>query len=97
MQEAKMGLRAEVVGEVSEVEPEAKYCVVHSNSRVRGAKELNLRVRVTDQTSIKEGKEARSFDDIRIGDRVWLRYDRKGGALIAESIVIKSHEKSHEE
>ena len=83
---------AEVVGEVTEVERSPRSLVVHSSSWVKGGNELNLRVEVIDGTSIREGKEAKYFSDIRVGDKVWLRYERNGEMPIAQLIVIKGHE-----
>ncbi len=91
MQVASRASQAEVVGEVNEVDPMAKSLVVQSNSRVKGARELNVEVAVTDTTSIKEGTASKRFDDIRVGDKIWMKYERKGKTLIAESIRIKSH------
>ena len=90
MQGAKMALPAMVVGEVTEVELLPRHLVVHSRSWVRGGQELNLRVGVIDQTSIREGRVIRHLSDIRVGDKVWLKYERKDGTLVAESICIKS-------
>ena len=93
MEVTKVGRPAEVAGEVTEVELMPQCIVVHSNSRVKGAKEIDLRVRVTHNTSITEGNLAKRFGDIRIGDRVWLKYEQKGDTLIAESVRIKGHER----
>ncbi len=89
MQAEKTALPSEMVGEVSEIEPMAKSLVIHSNSRVKGAQELNIRVGVTDKTSIKEDKELKRFGDMRIGDKIWVKCERRGDSLIAESIIIK--------
>jgi hypothetical protein len=93
MQATKVGRLVGVAGEVTEVELAPQGIVVHAHSRVKGStKEVDLGVKVTHNTSIKEGHLGKGFGDIRIGDRVWLRYEQKGDTLIAESIRIKGHE-----
>ena len=92
MQATKVGRPVEVAGEVTEFELVPQCIVVHSHSRMKGAKEVELRLRVTHNASIKEGNLAKRFGDIRIGDRVWLRYEQQGDTLVAKSIHIKGHE-----
>ncbi len=89
---AQTALPSELVGQVNEIDPATKCLVVQSNSRVKGARELCLRVSVTDKTNIREGKAAKRFEDIMVGDKVWLKCERKGDSATAESIIIKGHD-----
>ncbi len=92
MHMAQTVLPSEMVGHVSEIEPTARCIVVQSNSRVKGARELNLRVGVTEMTSVREGKADKRFEDIKVGDKVWLKCERKGDMVTAALIIIKGHD-----
>lgn len=48
---------------------------------------------VTDQTVIKEGRTAKRLTDLRIGDRVWMRFERVDSGDIARMIVVKQSAK----
>jgi hypothetical protein len=37
---------------------------------------------------IHEGKTVKTLADIKVGDRVWMKYDRSSDRLIADSIRI---------
>jgi len=37
---------------------------------------------------IREGKVAKSLSDIKVGDRVWLQYQRSNDRLVAETIRL---------
>lgn len=78
-----------VRGEVTAVEPGAKSLVVKA---MRGKKELTVGVDVTDKTVIRRGKAHKTLADIKVGDRVWMKYERTSGKLVAEDIhILKSH------
>jgi len=74
-----------VRGEVTAVEPGAKSLVVKA---MPGKKELTVGVDVTDKTIIREGKAHKTLGDIRVGDRVWMKYQRTNDKLVADFIRI---------
>ena len=74
-----------VSGEVTAVEPGAKTMVVKA---MEGKKVLDVGVDVTDKTIIREGKTNKTLGDIKVGDRVWMKYEKTSDKLIAEYIRI---------
>ena len=76
-----------VRGEVTAVEPGAKTMVVKA---MEGKKALDVGVDVTDKTIIREGKVNKTLGDIKVGDRVWMKYEKTSDKLVAESIRILS-------
>lgn len=74
-----------VRGEVTAVEPGAKTMVVKA---MEGKKALDVGVDVTDKTIIREGKANKTLGDIKVGDRVWMKYEKASDKLVAEYIRI---------
>ncbi len=74
-----------VRGEVTAVEPGAKTMVVKA---MEGKKALDVGVDITDKTIIREGKANKTLGDIKVGDRVWMKYEKTGNGLMADSIRI---------
>jgi hypothetical protein len=74
-----------VRGEVTAVETGAKTMVVKA---MEGKKSLDVGVDVTDKTIIREGKAAKTLGDIKVGDRVWMRYEKTNDKLVANFIRI---------
>ena len=74
-----------VRGEVTAVEPEAKTMVVKV---MEGKKTLDVGVDVTDKTIIREGKTNKTLGDLKVGDRVWMKYEKSNDKLAADYIRI---------
>lgn len=74
-----------VRGEVTAVEPGAKTMVVKA---MEGKKELTVGVDITDKTIIREGKASKTLGDVKVGDRVWMKYEKSSDKLIADFIRI---------
>jgi hypothetical protein len=74
-----------VRGEVTAVEPGAKTMVVKA---MEGKKALDVGVDVTDKTIIREGKISKKLDDIKVGDQVWMRYEKTSDKLVADFVRI---------
>ncbi|MGD0264190.1 MAG: hypothetical protein ABSD47_04425 [Candidatus Methylomirabilota bacterium] len=74
-----------VRGEVTAVETGAKTMVVKA---MEGKKALDVGVDVTDKTIIREGKISKKLDDIKVGDRVWMRYEKSSDKLVADFVRI---------
>lgn len=80
-----------ISGTVTAVVPDAKTLVVavpqgKNNTLVVGAS-------VTDQTVIKEGKTRKRLTDLKVGNHVWMRFERVSSGDIAHLIVVKQAEK----
>ncbi len=85
---AQAGKKAEyhrVRGEVTAVEPGAKTMVVKA---MEGKKALDVGVDVTDKTIIRERKATKMLGDIKVGDRVWMKYEKTNDRLVADFIRI---------
>ena len=74
-----------VRGEVTAVEPGAKTMVVKA---MEGKKALDVGVDVTDKTIIREGKASKTLTDIKVGDRVWMKYEKANDKLVADFVRI---------
>ncbi len=74
-----------VRGEVTAVEPGAKTLVVKA---MEGNKPLDVGVDVTDKTIIREGKVNKTLADLKVGDRVWMKYERTADKLVADDVRI---------
>ena len=74
-----------VRGEVTAVDSNAKTMAVKWSRRKR---EKNVNVHVPDKASIREGKATKTLADIKVGDRVWMRYEQTNGKDVAEAIHI---------
>jgi hypothetical protein len=74
-----------VRGEVTAVEPGARTMVVKA---MEGKKALDVGVDVTDKTIIRQGKANKTLDDIKVGDRVWMRYEKTSDKLVADFVRI---------
>ncbi len=72
-------------GEVTAVEPGANTMVIKAPE---GKKELTVGVDVNDKTIIREGKAAKTLADVKVGDKVWMKYERVNDKLVANYIRI---------
>jgi hypothetical protein len=74
-----------VRGEVTAVEPGAKTMVVKA---MEGKKTLDVGVDITGKTIIRQGKANKTLDDIKVGDRVWMKYEKASDKLVADFVRI---------
>ncbi len=72
-------------GEVTAVEPGARTMTVKT---MQGKKELTVGVDITDKTVIRQGRAHKTLPDLKVGDRVWMRYERTNDKLVADYIRI---------
>jgi len=80
-----------ISGTVSAVEPEAKTFEVKVP---RGKEEaLIVGASVTDRTVIREGKTKKKLADLKVGDHVWMKFERASSGDVAKMIVIKPEKK----
>ncbi|PWB77130.1 MAG: hypothetical protein C3F08_10420 [Candidatus Methylomirabilota bacterium] len=81
---AGTGMRT-ISGTVTAVVPEAKTLVV---TAPQGKDTLTVGVSVTEHTVIKEGKVKKRLDDVKVGDRVRIKFERVSSGDVAQSIVV---------
>jgi hypothetical protein len=74
-------------GVVTHVEPTAAPPTLVMKT-MAGKEELIVGVDVPANTIIREGKTAKQLEDIHVGDRVWMRWDRLDNRLVADQIHI---------
>src|SRR5574337_1028766 len=76
-----------ISGTVTAVVPDAKTLVVTVPKGETDA--LVVGARVTDQTVMKEGTAKKRLEELNVGDRVWMKFERVSDGDIAQVIVIK--------
>ncbi|MDD5558973.1 hypothetical protein [Candidatus Methylomirabilis sp.] len=76
-----------ISGTVTAVVPDAKTLVVTVPRGTTDA--LVVGARVTDQTVMKEGTAKKRLEELNVGDRVWMKFERVSDGDIAQVIVIK--------
>jgi Cu/Ag efflux protein CusF len=80
-----------VRGEVTAVEVAAKTLTVKT---MRNKKEDIIGVEVPDAVKVTQGKAAKTLADIKVGDHVWMKYDRMSNKLVADEIHILPPQKT---
>ncbi len=77
-----------VRGEVTSVDAGAKTLTVKA---LRSKETETVGVEVPDTVKITQGKMTKTLGDIKVGDRVWMKYDRMSDKLVADQIrILKS-------
>ena len=89
--EKEMAADRTVRGEVTAVETTAKTLTVKT---MRNKKEEIVGVEVPDTAKITQGKTAKALSDIKVGEHVWMKYDRMSDKLVADQIHILPPQKT---
>lgn len=76
-----------VRGAVMAVEPSASPATL-TLKVMRGKQAETVGVDVPATATIHEGKATKTLADVKVGDRVWMKYDRINDKLVADSIRI---------
>lgn len=76
-----------VRGEVTAVEAGANPPTLVVKA-MRGKQELTVGVDITDKTVIHQGKTKKTPTDIKVGDRVWMKYEQTKEKQVADEIHI---------
>ncbi len=80
-----------ISGTVSAVEPERGTVEVKAP---RGkADALVVGASVTERTVIREGKTTKGLADFKVGEHVWMKFERASSGDVAKMIVIKPEKK----
>ncbi len=85
--EKEVGVDRIVRGEVTHVETAATPPTLTVSVK-RGKQADTVGVDVPSTAKITEGKTVKTLADIKVGDRVWMRYDRTSNGLVADQIHI---------
>ncbi len=85
--EKEVGVDRIVRGEVTHVESTATPPTLTVRVK-RGKQTDTVGVDVPSTAKITEGKATKTLADIKVGDRVWMRYDRTSNGLVADQIHI---------
>lgn len=80
-----------ISGTVTAVVPDAKTLVVTVPKGETDA--LVVGAWVTDQTVLKEGKTKKRLEDLKVGDHVWIKFERVSSGDIARTILVKQSTK----
>jgi len=81
----------QITGEVSAVNATAMSIIVTKKIR---DKIMETVVTIDNETKIMKEKENKSFADIKIGDKVVVKYAKVDGKNMAKSIAIKPEQRS---
>ncbi len=73
----------QVTGEVTAVDAAAKTLTVKGKAG-------DVALTADDKTTVKVGKEKKTLADVKVGDKVTVRYAEMDGKNIAKSIIIKA-------
>ncbi len=85
--EKENGVDRIVRGKVTHVEASATPPTMTMNV-MRGKQAETVGVDVPASAKIMQGKATKTLADIKVGDRVWMRYDRMSKGLVADQIRI---------
>lgn len=73
----------QVTGEVTAVDATAKTLTVKGKAG-------DVALTADDKTTVKIGKEKKALGDIKVGDKVTVRYTEMDGKNVAKSIIVKA-------
>ncbi|MDQ7787710.1 MAG: DUF5666 domain-containing protein [Thermodesulfovibrionales bacterium] len=80
----------QVTGEVKAVDTKAMTLTVTKKMKTGAEDTLAL---VNDKTRIMMGKDKKLLADLKVGDKVTVKYTEADGKMVAKSIAIKTEEK----
>ena len=83
--EKEVGPDRTVRGEVTAVEIPGKTLTVKT---MKGKKAETVGVEIPETAKITEGKATKTLADIKVGDRVWMKYDRMTDKLVADQVRV---------
>lgn len=73
----------QVTGEVTAIDATAKTLTVKGRAG-------DVALTADDKTSVKVGKEQKSLADVKVGDKVRVKYTEMDGKNVAKSIIVKA-------
>lgn len=73
----------QVTGEVTAIDAAAKTLTVKGKAG-------DVALTADDKTTVKIGKEKKALGDVKVGDKVTVRYTEMDGKNVAKSIIVKA-------
>ena len=83
----------QVTGEVKAVDTKAMTLTVTKKMKTKAEDTM---VTVNDKTKIMMGKDKKLLADLKVGDKVTVKYSEADGKMVAKSVAIKTEEKKAE-
>ena len=83
----------QVTGEVKAVDTKAMTLTVTKKMKTKAEDTM---ITVNDKTKITMGKDKKLLADLKVGDKVTVKYSEADGKMVAKSVAIKTEEKKAE-
>jgi len=83
----------QVTGEVKAVDTKAMTLTITKKMKTKAEDTM---VTVNDKTRVMMGKDKKLLADLKVGDKVTVKYSDADGKMVAKSIAIKTEEKKAE-
>jgi len=73
-------------GEIASIDQAAKTVTIKAK---RNGKETTVAALLDEHTAIRDGRNSKSFADLKIGERVRIYYERQGNQDLARNILVQ--------
>jgi Cu/Ag efflux protein CusF len=73
-------------GEIASIDRAKKMVTVKSK---RNGKEITVAAQLDDRTAIMDGRNSKSFADLKVGERVRMYYERQDNRELARNILVQ--------
>ena len=73
-------------GEIASIDRAKKMVTVKTK---RGGKEITVAAQLDDRTAIMDGRNSKSFADLKVGERVRMYYERQDNRELARNILVQ--------
>jgi hypothetical protein len=73
-------------GEIASIDRAKKMVTVKTK---RNGKEITVAAQLDDRTAIMDGRNSKSFGDLKVGERVRMYYERQDNRQLARNILVQ--------
>jgi hypothetical protein len=73
-------------GEIASIDRAKKMVTVKTK---RNGKEITVAAQLDDRTAIMDGRNSKSFGDLKVGERVRMYYERQDNRELARNILVQ--------
>ena len=73
-------------GEIASIDRAKKMVTVKTK---RNGKEITVAAQLDDRTAIMDGRNSKSFADLKVGERVRMYYERQDNRELARNILVQ--------
>ena len=73
-------------GEIASIDRAKKMVTVKTR---RNGKEITVAAQLDDRTAIMDGRNSKSFADLKVGERVRMYYERQDNRELARNILVQ--------